>query len=210
MRRPSKYDLLFCRRYKLPVRQTLRKFRPKLHRLIRRSWFLSRCYSRYRGARLRGRPGQEVWYFAYGANMDDGTFRARRGIQALECRPGRIKGYRLRFNLDGRPKSKAAPANLHPDPGADVWGVLYRITRRDLLCLDSTEGVPGRGYPHIEIAAEDRNGRVVQAVTTWLRVMRWMESRRCGTSPYCGMARKPTDCPRPTSGFWRASSTCSE
>jgi hypothetical protein len=25
-----------------------------------------------------------VWYFAYGANMDDGTFRARRGMQALE------------------------------------------------------------------------------------------------------------------------------
>jgi hypothetical protein len=24
------------------------------------------------------------------------------------------------------------------------------------------------------------------------------------------MAREPTDCPRPTSGFWRASSTCSE
>jgi gamma-glutamylcyclotransferase (GGCT)/AIG2-like uncharacterized protein YtfP len=54
---------------------------------------------------------------------------------------------------------------LHPDPGAEVWGVLYRITRRDLLRLDSTEGVPGRGYRHIEIAAEDRNGRVVQVVT---------------------------------------------
>ena len=97
--------------------------------------------------------------------MDAGTFRVRRGIQVLECRSGRIKGYRLRFNLDGRPRGKAAPANLHPDPEAEVWGVLYRITRRDLLRLDSTEGVPGRGYRHIEIAAEDRNGRVVQAVT---------------------------------------------
>ena len=125
---------------------------------------MSRYYYRYRGAHLHGRPRQEVWYFAYGANMDDGTFRTRRGIQALECRPGRIKGYRLRFNLDGRPKGKAAPANLHPDPGAEVWGVLYRITRRDLLRLDSTEGVPGRGYRHIEIEAEDRNGLVVQAV----------------------------------------------
>ena len=158
-------QLLFFRRYQLPMPKTVRRFRLKLRRLIRKSWFLSRCYYRYRGARLRGRPKQEVWYFAYGANMDDGTSRARRGIQALECRPGRIKGYRLRFNLDGRPRGKAAPANLHRDPGAEVWGVLYRITRRDLLRLDSTEGVPGRGYRHIEIAAEDRNGRVVQAVT---------------------------------------------
>ena len=147
------------------MRQAARRLRPKLRRVIRRSWFLSRCYYRCQGARLVGRPGQEVWYFAYGANMDDGTFRVRRGIQALKCHSGRIEGYRLRFNLDGRPRGKAAPANLHPDPEAEVWGVLYRITRRDLLRLDSTEGVPGRGYRHIEIAAEDRNGRVVQAVT---------------------------------------------
>ena len=97
--------------------------------------------------------------------MDDGTFRIRRGILVLECRSGRIKGYRLRFNLDGRPRGKAAPANLHPDPLAEVWGVLYRISRRDLLRLDSTKGVPGRRYRHAEIEAEDRNGRVVQTVT---------------------------------------------
>ena len=112
------------------MRQAARRLRPKLRRVIRRSWFLSRCYYRCRGARLVGRPGQEVWYFAYGANMDDGTFRVRRGIQALKCHSGRIEGYRLRFNLDGRPRGKAAPANLHPDPEAEVWGVLYRITRR--------------------------------------------------------------------------------
>ena len=57
------------------------------------------------------------------------------------------------------------PINLHPHLGAEVRGVLYRITRRDLLRLDSTEGVPGRGYRHVEIEAEDRDGRVVQVVT---------------------------------------------
>jgi hypothetical protein len=43
--------------------------------------------------------------------------------------------------------------------------VLYRITRRDLIRLVSTEGVPGRGYRHVEIEAEDHAGRVIQAVT---------------------------------------------
>ena len=98
------------------------QFRPR--RLIAKSWLLSRSYYRCRGARLYGRPGEKVWYFAYGANMDDSTFRVRRGIQALDHRTGRIKGYRLRFNLDGRPKGRSAPANLCPDPNAEAWGVL--------------------------------------------------------------------------------------
>src|SRR5215467_1068891 len=137
----------------------------RLRRLATKSWFLSRCYYRCRGAHLLGRPEEEVWYFAYGANMDDNTFRVRRGIQALEHRSGRIKGYRLRFNLDGRPKGRSAPANLQPDPNAEVWGVLYRITRRDLMRLDLTEGVPGRGYRHVEIKAEDVDGRAVLVIT---------------------------------------------
>jgi gamma-glutamylcyclotransferase len=113
------------------------------------------------------RVGQrtQIWYFAYGANMHDGAFRVRRDIHPLEHRSGHIRGYRLRFNLDGRPRGKAAPANLHPDPEAEVWGVLYRITKRDLVRLDLTEGVPGRGYRHVLIEAEDRSGRMVQATT---------------------------------------------
>jgi hypothetical protein len=71
-----------------------------------------------------------VWYFAYGANMHDSAFRERRGMNPLEWRPGRIRGYRLRFNLEGRPTGKAAPANIFFDPNAEVWGVLYKITRR--------------------------------------------------------------------------------
>ena len=137
----------------------------KLRRAVTKSWLLSGCYYRWRGARLTGRPTDEIWYFAYGANMHEATFRIRRGIQPLECRSGSINGYRLRFNLNGRPRGRSAPANLYPDPDAKVWGVLYRITRRDLLRVDSTEGVPGRGYRHFDIEAEDRNGQVIRAVT---------------------------------------------
>ena len=145
-------------------RQPIVAIRRRLRRLIARSWLLSRLYYRLNGARLAGRPTEEIWYFAYGANMHDRAFRIRRGIQALESRPARVEGFRLRFNLEGRPKGKAAPANLGRDPDAEVWGVLHRITRRDLLRLDSTEGVPGQGYRHIEIAARDADGRLLRAV----------------------------------------------
>lgn len=137
----------------------------KLRRLIAKSWALSWCYYRVHGIRLVGPPGEEVWYFAYGANMHDSAFRERRGMCPLEWRPGRVRGYRLRFNLEGRPIGKAAPANLFPDPSAEVWGVLYRITRRDLVHLDSTEGVPGRRYRQIWVDGEDIDGRPLSAAT---------------------------------------------
>lgn len=96
--------------------------------------------------------------------MDEGTFVERRRIRPLESRVGRIVGYRLRFNLDGRPKGKAAPANICPDADQEVWGVLYKITRRGLLRLNSTEGVPGRGYQPTWLVAEDLDGGSVTAL----------------------------------------------
>ena len=86
-------------------------------------------------------------------------------MRALEWRPGRVGNYRLRFNLEGRPKGKAAPANIEPSPGDEVWGVLYKITRRDLIWLDSTEGVPGPRYRQLWIEAEDREGNRMPCVT---------------------------------------------
>lgn len=134
-------------------------------RHLAKSWLVSRCHYRLRGLRPEGRPAEEVWYFAYGANMHDSAFRDRRAMRPLEWRAGRVKGHRLRFNLEGRPKGKAAPANLCGDCQAEVWGVLYRITRRDMVRLDSTEGVPGRRYRHLWIEAEDKNGQPVAAFT---------------------------------------------
>ena len=137
----------------------------RLRRAIARSWLLSKIYYRLRGLRIDGRSSDEVWYFAFGANMHDSAFRERRGMWPSEWRVGRTPGYRLRFNLDGRPLGKAAPANIIQDPQAEVWGVLYRITRADLLYLDATEGVPGRRYRQLWVAAEDAEGRAVNAVT---------------------------------------------
>ncbi len=134
-------------------------------RVIYRSWILARLYYRWRGIRLVGRPQEHVWYFAFGANMHDSAFRKRRRMQPIEWRPGRVKGYRLRFNLEGRPRGKAAPANISADPDAEIWGVLYRITRADLLHLDWTEGVPGRRYRHLWADAEDIDGKSLRIVT---------------------------------------------
>src|SRR5689334_7742221 len=137
----------------------------KLSALVASSWTLSWCLYRLHGIRLIGPPGEAVWYFAYGANMHDSVFQEWRSMRPLESRPGRVRGYRLRFNLDGRPRGKAAPANLSEDPQAEVWGVLYKITRRDLVRLDATEGVPWWRYRSLWLEAEDMRGHTLQTVT---------------------------------------------
>jgi cation transport regulator ChaC len=106
-----------------------------------------------------------VWYFAYGSNMHDSAFRERRRMRPLEWRAGRITGYRLRFNLDGTPRGKAAPANICLDPAGEVWGVLYKITRREMLRLNSTEGVPGGRYHPTWLTVEDADGQPLIAMT---------------------------------------------
>ena len=140
------------------------RLRGRARRFVARSWTLSWFYYRLHGLPLAGRPDEQVWYFAYGANMHDRAFRERRRMRPIDQRIGRIRGYRLRFNLEGRPKGRAAPANLAPDAETEVWGVLYKVTRRDLLRLDATEGVPGRGYRPRQFEAEDRDGRLLPAV----------------------------------------------
>jgi cation transport regulator ChaC len=138
-------------------------------RVLAKSWFLSRYHYRWHGHVLAGRPSEQIWYLAYGSNMHHSAFRERRGMRPTEWRVGRVKGYRLRFNLEGRPIGKAAPANICLDPESEVWGVLYRITRRELLRLDHTEGVPGRGYRHVWLSATDPDGNVLTAVTYMAR-----------------------------------------
>jgi gamma-glutamylcyclotransferase len=82
----------------------------------------------------------------------------------LEWRAGYARGYRL------RPRGRAAPANLESHPQAEVWGVLYAITRRDLVRLDASEGIPWWRYHQLWLDAEDAEGNALRAVTYIARV----------------------------------------
>ena len=128
-------------------------------------WNITRLRYFLHGQWLHGRPGDKVWYFAFGANMHDSVFLGRRGMMPLAWRVGRVAGYRLRFNLEGRPRGKAAPANISADPNGELWGVLYQITRAGLVHLNSTEGVPGRRYRPLLVQAETPGAGSVTAIT---------------------------------------------
>ncbi len=81
-----------------------------------------------------------LWYFAYGSNLDPATFGGRRGMRPLATRLGRLEGYRLCFDIPIGPGERGV-ANVAPQPGALVCGVLYALAAEDAVILDRTEGV---------------------------------------------------------------------
>ena len=82
-----------------------------------------------------------VFYFAYGSSMSTATFRGRRGIEFRSATAACARGYRLVLDKPALIGVKYAFANLRADASAEVWGVLYEITRSDLEHIDLTEGV---------------------------------------------------------------------
>lgn len=146
-------------------RTTRRSVRRACVTVAIRVWPLARAWYRLKGLPLAGHPNELVWYFAFGANMHESAFIQRRRMRPVERRIGRLPGYRLRFNLEGRPKGRAAPANISPDEEAEVWGVLYQISRRDLVRLNASEGIPGRRYQPCEMTVLDDSGNEIMATT---------------------------------------------
>ncbi|MGD9541935.1 gamma-glutamylcyclotransferase [Methylocystis sp.] len=53
---------------------------------------------------------------------------------------------------------------MSADPAAEVWGVLYKITRRDLIRVGAMEGVPWWRYRPLSLDAEDISGTRLAAL----------------------------------------------
>jgi gamma-glutamylcyclotransferase len=96
-------------------------------------------------------PAPRLWYFAYGSNMQRGTFCGRRGIECSRAEPARAAGWRLVFDKPGLIPLGEAFANIVPDAGAEVLGVAYEIDADDLAHVELTEGVLIGNYRPLEI-----------------------------------------------------------
>jgi cation transport regulator ChaC len=105
-----------------------------------------------------------LWYFAYGSNLDPGTFLGRRRMQPLEARVGRLDGFELRFDLAVGPGERGV-ANVAPLPGEGVWGVAYLLRHADAERLDRTEGVHHGAYARLPVAVLDLAGETLNAFT---------------------------------------------
>jgi hypothetical protein len=84
------------------------------------------------------RRASVMLYFAYGLNMHRPVMR-KHAPDAVSIGAGRLADYRFLITADGY-------ASVEPARGRDVHGVIWRITPRDRITLDSWEGVEAGLY----------------------------------------------------------------
>ncbi len=103
----------------------------------------------------------DVWYFAYGSNLDRKKFEKRAG-KYLESRKAVLRDYRICFNTF-HPGWNCGVADIVESKGDDVYGVVYRIKEEQLSRLDKAVGVP-QFYRRMIVEVETEKG-VVTAYT---------------------------------------------
>ncbi len=104
-----------------------------------------------------------LWYFAYGSNLDPGTFLGRRRMRPLDTKVAVLHGWRLVFDLPTG-QGERAVANLRAAPGEHTVGVAYAISDEQARHLDRTEGVP-RAYRRETVDLLTRAGEAFSAFT---------------------------------------------
>ena len=105
-----------------------------------------------------------LWYFAYGSNLDPGTFLGRRRMRPLDTRVARLDDWALVFDLPvGR--GERGVGNVRPAPGACIWGVAYELTGRDCARLDGSEGVHRGAYRRVPISLCVPDDEMIEAFT---------------------------------------------
>ena len=101
-------------------------------------------------------------YFAYGSNLELNQMKDRCPDSKL-ISEGYLKDYILSFDKFS-PGWKCGVADIVKSFNNKVWGLLYDISERDLLKLDSYEGHPNF-YRRIIVNIIKTNDQIVEAYT---------------------------------------------
>lgn len=82
----------------------------------------------------------DSYYFAYGSNMSRRYLYNVRGVWPTRGQPGRIENYEVDFLSPGISLIEPAFAYLVKAEKKSAYGVLYRVSRKDLARVERSEG----------------------------------------------------------------------
>ncbi len=111
-----------------------------------------------------------VLYFAYGSNMNWTQMRSRCPDARQKC-VAKLPEHQLAFTRTSERWQGGGVADVVPDSGKVVWGVVYEISQADLDSLDAIEGYRGPGaandYTREKVTVLDR-GRASKPLDVWI------------------------------------------
>jgi gamma-glutamylcyclotransferase (GGCT)/AIG2-like uncharacterized protein YtfP len=79
----------------------------------------------------------QLYYFAYGSNMNWQQMQRRCPSSRFIC-VARLLDYRFGITRHSRLRD-CGTANVYPDQGGEVWGIIYEVSEIDLTVLDTFE-----------------------------------------------------------------------
>lgn len=108
-------------------------------------------------------------YFAYGSNLSE-DWLSKRCPSARFLFTARLDGFTLAFTRTSQ-KHGCGVADIVPEPGGHVWGVVYHLNDEDRPALDRAEGVGVRAYEAVAVTVHPE-GDLAQhlKVTTYVVV----------------------------------------
>jgi cation transport regulator ChaC len=115
------------------------------------------------------RVQDEVWYFAYGSNMDMARLYEARlkphGVPVRQRILGQLSGWQLVFNKTWHRFSGGGAANIVPHETGITYGTLNLMPPKGLDILDHFEGVADGHYERrsVRVAVGDE-GHAVDAI----------------------------------------------
>lgn len=105
----------------------------------------------------------DVWNFAFGSNLDPKKRKGRANLKIEETVPGKLKDWRLAFNLRGISWLEPSMAGVEPALGEEVHGVLLRMCSQEFSKLVLSEG-ENHSYRQVEVEVETYEGYKIWAI----------------------------------------------
>ena len=103
-----------------------------------------------------------LYYFAYGSNMNESRILSR-DVEFSKMFSGKLKDWKLVFDKKAYGKKGVAYANIVPESGLIVEGIIYEITEKSVSKLDVAEGFP-KHYQKSDMLVESDNGDVIKCL----------------------------------------------
>ena len=108
------------------------------------------------------RPKPSAFYFAYGSEMSPEAMAVRLG-HSPQGRPAVLRGFRLAFSSFSKDWGGGV-ADIVEEEGADVEGVLFPLSARDVLRLNVQEGLEEGDYRRRMVTVELEDGSPQEAM----------------------------------------------